>query len=84
MNEVTSSASQGLAVVVVVANNNCSNWCPYLFQMFLMLIYLESRGKSSIEMWRSESCLKLSYRGLGGFKKWIRHVEFYKSLCKLF
>ena len=83
MNEVRSSPSPELLVVVVVATNNSSSWCPYLFQMFLISRYLESRGKSSIEMWGSESCLKLSYRGLGGLKRWIHHVEFFKSLCKL-
>ena len=44
-------------VVVVVANNNSSSWCPYLFQMFLISRYSESRGKSSIEMWKFKRCL---------------------------
>ena len=80
MNEVRSSPSPELLVVVVVAINNSSSWCPYLFQMFLILIYSESRGKSSIEMWKFKSYLKLCYRGSGGFKKWIHHVEFLR-LC---
>ena len=72
--------SSRLVVATTTTTGRPSSWCPYLFQMFLILIYSESRGKSSIEMWKFKSYLKLSYRRARHLKKWIHHVEFLR-LC---